>query len=90
VAETIDRQAAEHGGFYDQTIFCDPLKPRPQSWGCFLGEPAANKLTDLNTTIPSLFQRIWPIAVIVLSMIAAVTWTGIIGYAVYRLGAWAF
>jgi hypothetical protein len=39
---------------------------------------------------PSLFHRIWPIAVVALSMIAAVTWTGIVGYEVYRLSALAF
>jgi DNA-binding CsgD family transcriptional regulator len=50
------------GGFYDQTIFCDLLKPWPQSRGCLLGEPSepprtlkagqtANRMTNLDTAI---------------------------------------
>ena len=45
---------------------------------------------EISNASPSLFHRIWPIAVVALSMIAAVTWTGIIGYGVYRLSALAF
>jgi hypothetical protein len=41
-------------------------------------------------TSPSLFERIWPVAFITISLIATVTWTGIIGYGVFRLSALAF
>jgi hypothetical protein len=40
--------------------------------------------------LPSLFERIWPLAFITISLIAVVTWTGIIGYGVFRLSALAF
>jgi hypothetical protein len=38
----------------------------------------------------SLFERVWPRAFIIISLIAVVTWTGVIGYGVFRLGALAF
>jgi hypothetical protein len=38
----------------------------------------------------SLFERIWPVTFIGISLIASVTWAGIIGYAMFRLSAFAF
>jgi hypothetical protein len=42
------------------------------------------------TTSPSLFKRVWRVAFIAISLIAVVTWTGIIGYGVFRLSVLAF
>ena len=38
----------------------------------------------------SFFERIWTVAFMGISLIAIVTWTGIIGYGVFRLSALAF
>jgi hypothetical protein len=38
----------------------------------------------------SPFERIWPVTFIGISLIATVTWAGIIGYAIFRLSAFAF
>jgi hypothetical protein len=45
--------------------------------------------TDSKTPL-SLFERVWPATFITISLIAVLTWTGIIGYGVFRLGALAF
>jgi hypothetical protein len=47
-------------------------------------------MIDQPVTTRSLFLRIWPITVVALSLIATVTWTGIIGYGIFRLTALAF
>jgi len=45
--------------------------------------------TDPNAPL-SLFERIWPVAFITISLIVEAAWTGIIGYGVFRLGELAF
>jgi tryptophan-rich sensory protein len=46
--------------------------------------------TGPEITPPSLFERIWPVAFIAISLLAVITWTGIIGYGAFRLGGLAF
>jgi hypothetical protein len=38
----------------------------------------------------SSFHRIWPTTAIALGFIAAIAWTGFLGYAIIKLIAWTF